>query len=410
VDGEPPAGPLRIGYIGTLMPHKGVHLLVDAAQAFRRDEIELHLFGGGPDAYVDFLKTIDMQRIATFHGAYRPDELPSVLANVDVVCVPSVWEDCAPHVVQEALAAGCPVIGSNIGGIPDLVRNGVTGLLTPPREAGAIVEAIRRFVSDPGLLLRMRSAITPPAGFQAFVDTQLFHYREVVAARRRDQARQAQSPARSHSQPMNRDASADVAEGFSCRRATGRLPHPLPSPLVLNLGCGADIRPDMVNIDLFSDHPSVVGMDVRHLELPDGCADLILASDVLEHFSHREVDAVLAEWSRVLKPGGEIVVRCPSLRLQVQAYLRGDWDADVASYMIFGGQTNPGDYHTIAFDQRSIRIHLSRAGLEVYDVEEQDIPQTGGFINLNMVVRARKTAAAEAQARSRDLHARAAGP
>jgi predicted SAM-dependent methyltransferase len=238
----------------------------------------------------------------------------------------------------------------------------------------------------------------------------LFHYREVVAARRRDQARQAQSPARSHSQPMNRDASADVAEGFSCRRATGRLPHPLPSPLVLNLGCGADIRPDMVNIDLFSDHPSVVGMDVRHLELPDGCADLILASDVLEHFSHREVDAVLAEWSRVLKPGGEIVVRCPSLRLQVQAYLRGDWDADVASYMIFGGQTNPGDYHTIAFDQRSIRVHLSRAGLEVYDVEEQDIPQTGGFINLNMVVRARKTAPAETQVRSRDLHARAAGP
>lgn len=390
IDGEPRNGPLRVGFIGSLMPHKGPHLLVDAAQAFRPEEIEVHLFGGGPDRYVDLLRTMDVQGNVRFHGPYRPEELPEVLAQVDVVCVPSVWEDCAPHVVMEALAAGCPVIGSNIGGIPDMVQHGVTGLLVNPRDAGALIEAIRRFVTEPELLARMRSAIGAPAGFDAFVTTQLFHYREVVAARKRERAKHAPTSAPAGPEPLNRDASADVATGFSCRRAVGKLPDPLPSPLMLNLGCGEDVRPEMVNIDLYSDHPLVVGMDVRRLDLPDACADLVLASDILEHFSHREVDAVLAEWARVLKPGGEIVVRCPSLRLQVQAYLRGDWDADVASYMIFGGQTNPGDYHTVAFDQTSIRAHLARAGFEVTEIEEQDIPQSGGYINLNMVVRARK--------------------
>lgn len=183
----------------------------------------------------------------------------------------------------------------------------------------------------------------------------------------------------------------DVKGGFANRKATGKLPDPLPSPLFLNLGCGRDIREGFVNIDLFSDNPTVVSMDIRKLDIPDNSADAILASDVLEHFSHRETDNILAEWNRVLKPGGELIIRCPSLRLQMQAYQNGTWNADIASYMIFGGQTNPGDYHCVAFDEKSIRQHLSNAGLEVTFFEEEDTPQNQGYINLNMVVRARKT-------------------
>jgi glycosyltransferase involved in cell wall biosynthesis/cytochrome c-type biogenesis protein CcmH/NrfG len=182
-----------------------------------------------------------------------------------------------------------------------------------------------------------------------------------------------------------------ASAGFSSRPAAGRLPQPLPGPLFLNVGCGKDVRQNFVNIDLFSDDPTVVAMDVRRLDLPDSCADGVLASDILEHFSHREVDAVLAEWARVLKPGGELILRCPSLHLQAKAYLSGVWNADVASYMIFGGQTNPGDYHCIAFDEASIRRHLAAAGLTVTAFEEVDTPQERGFINLNMTVHARKS-------------------
>lgn len=178
--------------------------------------------------------------------------------------------------------------------------------------------------------------------------------------------------------------------GFSNTPAVGKLPAPLPSPLMLNLGCGNDIRSGYVNIDLFSSDPSVVRMDIRRLELEDSSADSILASDILEHFSHRETTAILQEWARVLKPGGELIIRCPSLKLQVNAYLRGDWDADVASYMIFGGQTNPGDFHCNGFDDKSIVRHLNSAGFDVISVEDEDYPQNRGYINLNMTVRAVK--------------------
>ncbi|HRI32068.1 MAG TPA: methyltransferase domain-containing protein, partial [Candidatus Kapabacteria bacterium] len=192
-------------------------------------------------------------------------------------------------------------------------------------------------------------------------------------------------------EPLNRVMrQAPISGGFSNSQAKGTLPKQLPQPLYLNLGCGKDVRDGFLNIDLYSDDERVIAMDIRFLELPDNCADGILASDVLEHFSHRETDAIIAEWARVLKPGGELVIRCPSLRLQCKAYMDKVWDADIASYMIFGGQTNPGDYHCIGFDEDSIRKHLINAGLEVVQFEEVDTPQNRGFINLNMTVHCRK--------------------
>ncbi|HQR46214.1 MAG TPA: methyltransferase domain-containing protein [Thermoanaerobaculia bacterium] len=145
-----------------------------------------------------------------------------------------------------------------------------------------------------------------------------------------------------------------------------------------------------MNVDLYSDDPRVVAMDVRRLEIPDAAADLVVAKDILEHFGHGETALVLTEWARVLKPGARLWVRCPSLRLQATAYVSGVWDADVASYMIFGGQANPGDFHRTGFDPDSIRRHLEAAGFEVVHLEEHDLPQTAGYINLNMTVEATK--------------------
>lgn len=188
----------------------------------------------------------------------------------------------------------------------------------------------------------------------------------------------------------NRDYQTTLQGGFSSQKASGKLPNPLPNPLLLNLGCGNDVREGFVNIDLFSDNPNVVGMDIRKLELPDESADYILASDILEHFSHNETLTVLSEWVRVLKKNAEIVVRSPSLKLQSQAYLRGDWNADIASYMIFGGQTNPGDYHCVGFDKESLTELFGKVGLELTYYEEQDIPQNQGYINLNFVAKGKK--------------------
>lgn len=178
--------------------------------------------------------------------------------------------------------------------------------------------------------------------------------------------------------------------GFSSKKATGKLPEVLPSPLKLNLGCGRDILEGFLNLDLYADTPEVIAMDIRKLDFDDNTVDQILARDVLEHFSFREINRVLKEWARVLKPGGEIIIRSPSLELQAKAYLDGKWNADVASYMIFGGQTSPGDFHHIAFDQESITRHLKNVNLEIVDYLKEDVSQENGYCNLNFTAKAIK--------------------
>jgi glycosyltransferase involved in cell wall biosynthesis/predicted SAM-dependent methyltransferase len=184
-----------------------------------------------------------------------------------------------------------------------------------------------------------------------------------------------------------------LSGGFSNTKASGSLPDPLPFPLFLNLGCGNDIRDGFINIDLFNENPNVVYMDIRSLDLPNNSADLILASDILEHFSHRDTEQILAEWARVLKPNCEIIIRSPSLKKQAQTYLQGTWDADITSYMIFGGQTNPGDYHCVAFDKESLEKLFANVGLELVFYEEEETSLDRGFININFIARGKKVSA-----------------
>jgi glycosyltransferase involved in cell wall biosynthesis len=174
--------PLRVGFIGSLMPHKGPHVLVKALQAFEPAQIEGHVYGGGSDSYLAQLLHVDGKGLVTFHGRYEPSELPEILAGLDVVVVPSIWEEGAGLVVVEALASRCPVIGSRIGGIPDFIEDGVTGFLVDPGSAPALASALYRFVSDRGLLGRLQRSLTLPKGFEAYLDELMAHYAEVMRA------------------------------------------------------------------------------------------------------------------------------------------------------------------------------------------------------------------------------------
>ncbi len=132
-----------------------------------------------------------------FHGGYEPTQLPELLASVDVVCVPSLWEDCAPLTVAEALAARAPVVGAAIGGIPEFFADGVDGLAVPHGDPAALAAALRRFVDDRELLGRMQAAIAAPRGFDAYLDELESHYRAAIAAA--DARRPSRSRARARS-------------------------------------------------------------------------------------------------------------------------------------------------------------------------------------------------------------------
>ena len=83
-----------------------------------------------------------------------------LFAAADAAVLSSSWENF-PHTVVEALAVGTPVIATAAGGVPEVVRDGENGLLVPVGDASALATAIRRYLADPELEERLRSAAAP---------------------------------------------------------------------------------------------------------------------------------------------------------------------------------------------------------------------------------------------------------
>lgn len=176
--------PLRVGFIGSLWHLKGVHVLIEALQAFEPGKIEGHIHGGGAEPYVEQLMRLDAKCQAIFHGRYEPEDLPRILEGLDLVVVPSVLEEGAGLVIKEALAARCPVIGSRIGGIPDFIEEGVSGFLFDPGSAVDLASVLYRFLHDPSLLGRLQRNLEEPKGFGVYLDELIQYYYEVLLARR----------------------------------------------------------------------------------------------------------------------------------------------------------------------------------------------------------------------------------
>jgi glycosyltransferase involved in cell wall biosynthesis len=177
---------ITIGYIGTVQYHKGVHVLVDAFRKVPAPHLRLEIWGGcfhETDYLARVKQLADGDARIRFRGAYDYGDLETVLAGVDLVVVPSIWYENAPLTVTSSHAAGIPVIASDIGGMAEMVIDGVNGLTFPIGDADALAERLRRVADDPGLLAEFRRAIVPPAGLEeeAFRMERLF--REVIAGR-----------------------------------------------------------------------------------------------------------------------------------------------------------------------------------------------------------------------------------
>ena len=125
------SGPLRIGFVGTLVWHKGVHVLLEAARSLRGD-FEIHLHGDATvfPEYVASAPSRGRRCAGRVSRRLRSRTTSTeVYGALDVLVVPSLWPENSPLVIHEAFMHGVPVVGSRSGGIPDLVVDGVNGLL-----------------------------------------------------------------------------------------------------------------------------------------------------------------------------------------------------------------------------------------------------------------------------------------
>jgi glycosyltransferase involved in cell wall biosynthesis len=163
------AGPLRIGYVGTLVWHKGVHVLVEAVRMLPPASFELKIFGSVdvfPD-YVDALRRQAAGLPVRLMGSFSRDAVQSIYGELDVLVVPSLWLENSPLVIHEAFMAGVAVVGARIGGIADLVEHERSGLLYDPVSPSELASALRRFIDQPGLGARLAAGVPPVKTIEA---------------------------------------------------------------------------------------------------------------------------------------------------------------------------------------------------------------------------------------------------
>jgi glycosyltransferase involved in cell wall biosynthesis len=152
---ELPGAP-RAVFVGVLERYKGVDVLAEAWRRVveRRPDASLLIVGDGPAAPLVRALVDDLPERTRWERRLSSDEVARALDESTVLVLPSRSEGL-PRVVIEAFCRGRPVIGTRAGGVPDIVEDGVNGLLVPPGDPEALADALDRVLSDRGLQRRL---------------------------------------------------------------------------------------------------------------------------------------------------------------------------------------------------------------------------------------------------------------
>lgn len=145
---------ITFGFMGRIIPEKGIHLLLKAFSALNGSKSRLLIFGADGSAR-QYLEQYANARVI-FKGRFDNRDLNDVLSQIDILVVPSIWYENSPLVIQEAFLAGIPVITSNIGGMAELVEDGVTGLTFKMGNVDDLRDKMELIQQDPRILNQLR--------------------------------------------------------------------------------------------------------------------------------------------------------------------------------------------------------------------------------------------------------------
>jgi glycosyltransferase involved in cell wall biosynthesis len=150
---QPPRGTWTIGSVALFRPRKGIEVLIEALAQLRAQGLNVQLHAVGPfetESYEHKIKSLvryqglnDLVRWTGFSS-----DVSRELVGMDLFVLPSLFGEGLPMVVLEAMAAGVPVVGTWVEGIPEAVRDGLDGVLAQPNDADALAAAIRRVILD----------------------------------------------------------------------------------------------------------------------------------------------------------------------------------------------------------------------------------------------------------------------
>ncbi|MGC9777815.1 MAG: glycosyltransferase family 4 protein [Candidatus Heimdallarchaeota archaeon] len=141
---------IRFGYIGRIIPTKGIHLIVDAFNRIENERVEMRIYGSS--STISYLKSRATNPNILFLGSYENWEISKVLAEIDVLIVPSIWFENSPLVIHEAAMVKIPIITSNLGGMAEYVKDNINGLLFERNNSNDLKEKIMVFINNPELI------------------------------------------------------------------------------------------------------------------------------------------------------------------------------------------------------------------------------------------------------------------
>ncbi len=179
--------PNVFGYFGNLNPWKGADVLLEAARKLIKDDVdfELRIHGGAPFQTAAFNDKIDRlfeqtnSRVVRL-GAYDRADIPELMAAVDWVVAPSIWWENAPLVIQEAFQHNRPVITSNIGGMAEMVRDGMDGVHVRPDDPAALARIMAECASNPKLWKKLSGNVRAPANIDDVAQIHLSRFRNLI--------------------------------------------------------------------------------------------------------------------------------------------------------------------------------------------------------------------------------------
>ena len=164
---RPPSDRVRFGFVGTLIPSKGLHVLLEAFARLDPGSASLLVAGNAPPFYqcTDYGERVQtlVGQVPTANpvemlGTYDHAELPSLLARIDVLVVPPLWYEAFGLTLREGMLAGCAVLSSRTGGLTQAVREGENGFTFTPGDVDELANLMQRFVDDRGLAKRLGEA------------------------------------------------------------------------------------------------------------------------------------------------------------------------------------------------------------------------------------------------------------
>jgi glycosyltransferase involved in cell wall biosynthesis len=175
-------GPLRLVFVGRIYPAKGLHILLEALAACNPEDFSLDIYGPCNDAaYMRRCEGLVKPGYSvSFRGVIKPGETVRQLRDYHLLCLPSSVTEMAPLVIQEAFAAGIPVIASDVYGNEAFIKHRENGLLFECNKVVSLQQQLQACVEEPSLLKKLQQGITHPRSFYAVARDYLKLYEKLM--------------------------------------------------------------------------------------------------------------------------------------------------------------------------------------------------------------------------------------